>query len=91
MGIMIGVNFPEAQQFLGRPDGMTQDECGALPVCRGVYAGQYPVVISCFEPTEEERAAIAAGANVYLHVVGATMPPVILSTSIETPVLPGKN
>ncbi len=84
------INFPEAQNFMGRPNEMTQAECSALPIARGVYLKKYPAIISCWQPTEEERAAIAGGAPVYLHVIGSVMQPVMLSTQIETETL-GRN
>lgn len=39
-----------------------------------------PVILSTWEPTDEERAAIAAGANVELAVWGG-QPPVALQTT----------
>ncbi len=79
---MTPTNFPEATQLLGRPSDMNDEECGALPICRGTLGG-FPVVVSQWMPSDEERAAIAAGAPVVLHVIGSTQPPVLLSTSIE--------
>lgn len=92
---MHGVNFPEAQHFLGRPGDMEDQDCDALPVARGIQhlpSGQdIPVVISCWEFTEAERKQVAEGGRVYLHVVGRTMQPVILSTKIEAQTLAGSN
>lgn len=48
-------------------------------------------MISCWQPTEEERAAIAAGAPVYLHVLGAGHPPVLLATEIHADTMAGAN
>lgn len=84
---MNGVNFSEASQFLGRPNGMRNKECNALPVAKGTWVAPtgnaFPVVVSCFEPTPKERKAIAEGENIYLHVIGLSMPPVLLSTQVE--------
>jgi hypothetical protein len=91
---MSPVNFPEAQQFLGRPGDMEEADCAALPICRGVFDGDgaaYPVVISCWEPTAEERAEIAAGGKVYLHLIGRTMQPAMVSTRIEARTLSSAN
>lgn len=41
------------------------------------------IVISTWEPTPEERRAIAKGANVQLAVFSAQHPPVSLSVSSE--------
>jgi hypothetical protein len=53
-------------------DARKNGECCELPIMvdRGC-------VISCWEPTDEERHAIANGANIYLRVFGG-QPPVEL-------------
>lgn len=71
------VNFPQSNRVLTAPRGM-EKECGSLHTFTdGVNS------ISCWEPTEEERAAIAAGQPIYLLVVsGHTQPPVaVMATS----------
>jgi hypothetical protein len=76
------VSFPEANRNLGAPKGMSPKEVGTLPV----YAdGQQ--CISCWQPTEQEREAIAAGLPVYLGVLVSndpnrpafTQPPVFMT------------
>jgi hypothetical protein len=69
---------------------MSESECGHLPTALGIFGDRLPVFISCWLPSDEERAAIAAGGPVFLHVVGHGMPPVLLSTRIETPVIAGE-
>ena len=68
------VDFMGANKTLGAPAGMEAD-CDPLPVhCDGVRC------VSCWEPTPEERAAIAAGQPIYLYVFsGQTQPPVALA------------
>lgn len=80
---MYAKNFPEANRVIGRPNGMTEDECNPLHVADAVYMGNYPVIISCWELTDEERERIANGADIYLHVLGGAMLPVIISTEVE--------
>jgi hypothetical protein len=41
----------------------------------------WPVIRSTWEPSEEERQAIAAGANIELSVSGGAMPPVSLNVT----------
>jgi hypothetical protein len=67
--------FPEANAVLRRPEGMTEAECGDLHVHRTGEA-----FISMWTPTPEERAAIAAGAPIYLWVFGSGHPPVAVET-----------
>lgn len=67
---------------LGRPDGMTDAECQALPVTRIVYdlAGgdQAPASVSYWQPTAEQLALLNAGKPVWLSVMGHAHPPVML-------------
>lgn len=51
-----------------------------LAIWRGESAGM-PRCISCWEPTPEERALIAAGGPVWLWVVGHTHPPLVLDAA----------
>jgi hypothetical protein len=83
------INFPEANcRLLGPPgDPRVRD----LDVCRTLQTftdGAPPaaVVVSVWEPSPEERAAIAAGGLVYLVVHGKTAPPVLVLG--ESPFLP---
>lgn len=69
------VLFEGHDVVLGAPsdwDAERDGPCSGLPVKRD--KGR---CISCWEPSSEERAAIAAGANIYLSVFsGRTQPPV---------------
>jgi hypothetical protein len=67
------IPFSQANVQLGAPHGM-EAECGLLPVFTdGAQC------ISCWEPTPEERAQIANGAHIWLHVFsGSSQPPVAL-------------
>lgn len=62
---------------LGAPTGWdaeTDGECIGLPIMRDKGA-----CTSCWELTDDERAAIAGGAHLYLRVVsGDSQPPVML-------------
>ena len=70
------VHFPEARHVLARPASMTDEECAPLPI---MDAGD--ALLSCWEPTDEERQAIAAGAPVWLWVFGRAHPPVSISAA----------
>lgn len=72
------IDFPEAQKVLGAPPGWDEElngPCVGLPV---TIIGD--TCFSVWEPTPEERAEIAAGANILLGVVsGQSQPPVSLT------------
>lgn len=80
---MIPAQLPQANLILRAPPDM--------PDCGDLYVFRYPQItvpghpeltapggyISCWQPTEEERAAIAAGGPVWVNVVGVGPPPPI--------------
>jgi hypothetical protein len=68
--------FEQANKTFVKPDSMTDEECSPLETWIGNDANNFPVIISKWTPTEEERAIIAAGGDVWLHIYGQGMPPV---------------
>ncbi len=77
------VQHPSNNAVLGAPADWDQKQlpCGACPVTRTEVDG-LPVVVSYWQPTAEEKAAIAAGAMVALWVVGTSMPPVSIEIGL---------
>lgn len=70
---------PSNNDVLLPPAGSTRDECRPLPITRVRYGNGMPGVWSFWEPSPEERAAIASGAMVRLCTMGSTHPPVVLN------------
>jgi hypothetical protein len=70
------VDFPQANRTFTKPTSMTDEECAPLRVHD--TGGE---LVSCWQPTEEERAAIAAGAPVWLRIFGRGHPPVVLEVA----------
>jgi hypothetical protein len=73
---------PSNNRVLGAPAGWDQTEapCSAIALTDLVYAGARSVA-TFWELSDEERAAIAAGAKVMLIVPGSTMMPAALEVS----------
>ncbi len=69
---------PSNNDVLRAPSGMTMDECRPLAVTRVQYEGGGHGVWSFWQPSEAERAAIAAGAIICVAVMGSTHPPIAL-------------
>jgi len=69
-------------RVLGAPAGWDQDEstCHAIALTDLTYAGVRSVA-TFWELSDEERAAIAAGAKVMLIVPGSTMMPAALEVA----------
>ncbi len=77
---MIFARIQGCTRVLGAPVGWTPETsgpCRGLPI-RDEMAGDMPVMISCWEPTPAELAALADGGKVYLRIVGQGHPPVML-------------
>lgn len=79
---MIATSFDESTHALGRPHGMSEEECDPLCVCSTVTSDGHPIVISCWKMTHDEMAEFQRTGRVWLIVLGHTMPPVSL-TSIK--------
>lgn len=69
---------PSNNDVLRPPAGMSNEECRPLPITRVLFDSGMPAVWSFWQPTEAERAAIAAGAAIRLSAIGLTHPPVAL-------------
>jgi hypothetical protein len=68
----------ESNQVFRLPGGTEDND---LWVRRALDSGGRPVICSVWELDEDERAAIAAGANVELVVWGDGTPPVAMHTT----------
>lgn len=71
-------DFDESNGVLGRPEGMSDDECEALSVAHCVQNGA-PVVVSCWKLTPDELREINRTGRVWLGILGQTMPPAWVS------------
>lgn len=67
-----------ATRRLGKPEGLSDDECLPLHV-RDQEVFGFPFMVSAWYPTPAEALAIAQGAPIHLHVMGHTMPVVAMT------------
>lgn len=77
---MIPARIENCTVVLGAPPGWTPETsgpCVGLPIRREMN-GDMPCMVSAWEPTPAELAAIAAGAKIMLRIIGASHPPVAL-------------
>lgn len=78
---MIIARISGCTRVLGAPIGWTPETSGpciGLPI-RDEMNGDVPCMVSAWEPTPAELAAIAAGAKIYLRILGVGHPPVMLA------------
>ena len=77
---MIPARISGCTRVLGAPPGWTpeiSDDCRGLPI-RDEMNGDLPCMVSAWEPTPAELAAINDGATIKLRVVGSGHPPVMV-------------
>jgi hypothetical protein len=68
------IDFPEKTKDLLKPEGMTDPQCGSLPVW-----SDNAVCVSCWRPSLRERLSMLWFGKVWLHVhAGRTQPPIAL-------------
>ena len=78
---MTPIDFPESNFTFKRPADMTPEECGDLLVFKGLDTLGLPIIISCWELSEEDKIRIAETGKVWLTICGNGMPPVGLGTA----------
>lgn len=71
----------------GHDNATAATKIGGLPVLLMRDGDGYPQIVSCWKPSREELAQLAAGAVVRLVVWSAAMPPVSLDVA-QAEVLP---
>lgn len=80
---MQGVHFKEETDELRRPPGMTEEQCGSLPI----YRTSDGHCISCWELSDEELETLKKTKRIWLWVwSGKTQPPV--SLAVDNPFEP---
>jgi hypothetical protein len=78
-------DFPQANHTWAKPADLTDEQCRGLRAFRGLDPDGFPVSISRWEPTPEERARLAAGGPVWLWIFGLGHPVVSLSGEAPWP------
>jgi hypothetical protein len=74
---MIPTAFPEQNKTLTKPQGMTDEQCGSLPVYND---GEQS--ISCWQMSLRERLSALWHGKIWLQVyAGRTQPPVSLTAA----------
>ncbi len=76
-------HFKEANIKMRAPEGWTDSDCGALPVCHvtvDINGQKVNGFVSCWRPNAQEMQDIAEGKPIFLTVLSGGMPPVNLQT-----------
>lgn len=72
---MKSVQFVGQTTMMAKPDCMSDEECGPLPICKEPDGR----MVSVWRPTPEELTALNTGAHVILHIFAPFHPPVALT------------
>jgi hypothetical protein len=73
------INFIGSNFTFQKPADMTEEECASLHVQKCKVLGA-PASISCWELSDAEREEVAKTGRVWLTIVGAGHPPVMIGT-----------
>ena len=71
---MIPIRFAESNIVMKKPENMTEEQCFDV---HAFSNGEQ--VITCWQPTPEERTKIALGEPVWLCLIGPTMQPALVT------------
>jgi len=75
---MVPCSFAESNDFLSKPNGMSDEECAPLSILRVVTQNGAPMVVSCWKMTQEELDEVKKTGRVWLAIYGLSMPPAAL-------------
>ena len=77
------IHFPESNITFTKPEGMTDEECGAVSAYIGTSENGDSFINTVWMPNKEDIEAINAGRPIILSITGSGMPPVALFTCNE--------
>ncbi len=72
----VATSFEESNAVLGKPDGMSHEQCESLAVLRTETTGGIPTVVSCWKLTRAELDEVNRTGRIWVSVAGVTMPPI---------------
>lgn len=74
-------NFAQANNVLGRPANMTEEQCGGLPCLHYWDVNGFPKVLSFWKFSEEELSEVLKNGGVYVSQLGMTVAPFSVSAT----------
>ena len=78
---MTPIQTPHCNTVLKRPKGMSEKQCGDLPVLIDEGSESNPPSVTSFwKPNQKDLENLIKGGTVMLTVQGSTHPPVALNT-----------
>lgn len=74
------IKHPNCNHHFGPPPGVSDAECGTLPVKRWNDPSYGPVLTSWWRPNEADLAALNAGGSIAIHLYTPVQP--MMSTQV---------
>lgn len=88
---MIPADFPESNMTFKRPPDMEESQCldvrGYVAPIKGGSLDGARVIVTAWQPDEEERKAIAEGKPIFMSSIGV-LPPHFLTTEFAAAIAP---
>lgn len=84
---MTPVRFPQVNAFFGAPAGLDENQVVTVPAFAGSARGGsldgMPIVVTAWQPSPAELAALNAGRPIFLTFIGG-LPPHMATTDFES-------
>jgi hypothetical protein len=77
------VDFEGSNIVMGKPEGMTDEQCIDVPAHIGVDNDGFPFVLTVWQPNKEDIEAVNAGRPLMLKLIGSSMQPACIYTYDE--------
>ena len=75
---MTPVEFKGQMSVLKKPEGMSEEDCGSLPMAI-TKKGEHPSIESVWELTDEDLVLISKSRRIRHGVIGTMHPPIYMS------------
>lgn len=88
---MTPAEFPQFNAIYGPPPNLEESQCRSIHAYHGTVEGGSVdgsrIVVTCWHPTDEELALIAAGQPIFVSMIGG-LAPHYLSANFENAIRP---
>jgi len=80
---MIPTDFEGTNVILGKPEGMTDEQCYSIKGKRGIDENNFPYTMVAFTPNADDMKALQEGRALFVKVLGTQFAPISLFTFDE--------
>lgn len=73
----------EGSRIIGKPEGMTDDQCFGIPAGSGVDNAGFPYFVTAWKPSYEDLQALNRGEPVWIKSISRQLVPMAVYTLNE--------